>query len=91
MFTFSDEDVAATEEPKDFESNRDDDDDDDDLRQVGRVAEFNDELTMAVLRSTRGTFHHCAEVVGVGNTSVGRRQKRAFWFLGIAIGLVICK
>ena len=92
LFTFSDEDVETTEQPKDFERNPDNDDDDD-QRQVGRVAQFNDELTMALLRSTQGTFHHCAEMVGVGNNnrSVGRRQKRFVWFLGTVIGLVIGK
>ena len=94
LFTFSDEHVETTEKPKDFERNPDhDDDDDDNDDQVDKVAHFNDDLTMALIRSTQGEFHHCAEVVDVtsNNRSVGRRQKRFVWFFGVAIALVICK
>ena len=96
MFTFSDENVVkpmeTTEKPKDFERHNDDDDDDDDQRQ-GRVAEFNDELTVALLWATQGKFHHCAQLVELQNSNktVQKRQKRFVWFFGIAIGLVICK
>ena len=100
LFTFSDKyEVPSTEEPRDFEEHDDDDDDDDDHI----VREFNDEFTQAVLRSTFGTFHSCAEMGTIQpnsitpnqNRSVSRRQKRGFWLAfgppGLVIGLVICK
>ena len=75
MFTFSDGYEVATEEvPRDFENHDDDDDDDD---QLGRVREFNDELQIAVLRSTLGTFHSCAEVGTVQPNSITPNQNRS--------------
>ena len=95
VFTFSDENVVkpmeTTEKPKDFERNPQNDDDDD--QRQGRVAEFNNELTMALLRATQGKSHYCAQLVELQNSNktVEKRQKRFVWFFGIAIGLVICK
>ena len=82
MFSFSDENVVkpneTTEKPKNFEFNpyNDDDDDDDDQSQ-GRVAQFNDELTLALLRATQGKSHYCAQLVELQNSNktVEKRQK----------------
>ena len=97
LFSFSDENVIqpieTTKKPKDIERSPDHDDDDDEDQRQGRVAQFNDELTMALLRATQGKFHYCAELMELQNSNkpVGKRQKRFVWFFGIAIRLVICK
>ena len=94
LFTFSDENVIetsqTTEIPKDFQRNPEDDDDDDDENQrQDKVAQFNDELTLALLRATQGQFHYCGQLVELQNKTVGRRKKRVVWFFGPAIALVI--
>jgi hypothetical protein len=73
--------------PRDFEHNPEDDDHDPSQRRTN-IAKFNDELTLALLRATQGTFHQCAQLVQLQNNTA-RRQKRFIWIFGPAIALVI--
>ena len=56
LSTFSDENVIETPQttkmPKDFEHNRKDDNDENQRR--GKLAQFNNELTLAMLCATQG-------------------------------------
>ena len=73
--------------PRDFEHNSEDDDHDPSQRRTN-IAQFNDKLTLALLRATQGTFHQCAQLVQLQNNTA-RRQKRFIWIFGPAIALVI--
>ena len=61
----------------------------DENQRQDKVAQFNDELTLALLRATQGQFHYCGQLVELQNKTVGRRKKRVVWFFGPAIALVI--
>ena len=78
----------TTEIPRDFEHNPEDDDDHDTIQRRVNAAQFNDELTLALLRATQGQFHNCVELVELQNKTE-RRHRRFLWFFGPAIALVI--
>ena len=64
--------------PRDFEHNPEDDDHDHSQRRTN-IAQFNDKLTLALLRATQGTFHQCAQLVQLQNNTA-RRQSDSFGY-----------
>ena len=80
----------TTEMTKNFENkDKDDDDSDDDNTKQGNIQEFNDELTLSLLRDTQGLFHQCVQLVELQQNKTARRKKRVVWMIGPIIGLVI--
>ena len=62
---------------KNFENkDKDDDDSDDDNTKQGNIQEFNDELTLSLLRDTQGLFHQCVQLVELQQNKTARRKKR---------------
>ena len=64
-------------------------DKDNDNTKQGKIQEFNDELTLSLLRDTQGLFHQCVQLVELQQNKTARRKKSVVWMLGPIIGLVI--
>ena len=78
-------DIKTTKMKKNFENkDKDDDDSDDDNTKQGKIQEFNDELTLSLLRDTQGLFHQCVQLV-----KLQQNKTSVVWMIGPIIGLVI--